>query len=96
MHDHEQDVKRRTCIVFPNRLIESKNVMAQGALAQHQHLPHPHDKYVVLPVYKAHNNIVFVCKSHRLLNKGIRYCQFTWPPYIYLDDTYERGNLGQS
>jgi hypothetical protein len=27
-----------------------------------------------------------------LLDKGIRYWQFTWQPYIYLDDTYKRGN----
>ena len=29
-----------------------------------KHLPHLHDKYVVVPAYKAPTNIVFVCKSH--------------------------------
>jgi len=29
-----------------------------------KHLSHIHDKYVVVPVDKAPNNIVFVCKSH--------------------------------
>jgi hypothetical protein len=50
-----------------------------------KHLSRLHDKYIVVPVDKAPNNIVFVCKSHyRLLDKGIKYQQFTWQPYIYI------------
>jgi hypothetical protein len=46
----------------------------------------------------APNNIVFSLEItlQRLLDKGIWYWQFTWQPYIYPDDTYERGNSGQS
>ena len=50
-----------------------------------KHLSRLHDKYIVVPVDKAPNNIVFVCKSHyRMLDKGIKYRQFTWQPYIYI------------
>jgi hypothetical protein len=31
-----------------------------------------------------------------LHGKGIRYWQITWQSYIYLDDTYDRGNREQS
>ena len=45
-----------------------------------KHLSHLHDKYVVVPVDKAPNNIVLVCKPHYIGDP---------------DDTYERGNPGQ-
>jgi hypothetical protein len=42
------------------------------------------DRYVVVPAADVHSNVVFVCKyNYRLLDKGIRYCQFPWQPYIY-------------
>ena len=60
------------------------------------YLSHRNDKYVVVPVDNAPNNAVFVCKSNALLNKGIRYLQLTWQLYMHPDNTYERGNPGQS
>jgi hypothetical protein len=49
-------------------------------------------------IEKAPNNIVFVHKSHYIdcVIKELGYWQFTWQPYTYPDDTYERGNPGQS
>ena len=57
-----------------------------------------HDKYVIFSTDKAHTNNVCVCKSHYIdyLMKESRYWKFTCQPHIYPDDTYERGNPGQS
>ena len=55
--------------------------------------------HVIVSNDKTLNNIILFCmqiKLHRLLDKEPRYCQFTWQPYIYPDDTYEIGNPGQS
>ena len=58
-----------------------------------KHLSLLHDKYVIVSADKSPNNIVFVCKSHYI---DCLIKEFSWQPYIYPDDTYERGNSGQS
>jgi len=65
-----------------------------------KHLSLLHDKYIIVSADKSPNNIAFVCKSHYIdcliKELGIDKSQCTWQPYIYPDDTYERGNPGQS
>jgi len=66
-----------------------------------KHLSRLHDKYIVVPVDKAPNNIVFVCKSHYIdcLIKELSIDNLLGNPtyiYIYPDDTFESGNPGQS
>ena len=65
-----------------------------------KHLSLLHDKYVIVSAEKAPNNIGFVCKSHYIdcLIKEFDIANLLGNPtlYIYPDDTYERGNPGQS
>ena len=52
-----------------------------------------HDKYVVPTL-----TISFCAQvtSQRLIDKSIRYWNSTLKPYLFSDDTYVRGNSGQS
>ena len=61
-----------------------------------KHLSPLHDIYVIVSADKAPNKIVFVRKSHSIdcLIKELDIDNSQ--PYIYPDDTYERGNSGQS
>ena len=61
-----------------------------------KHLSLLHDKYVIVSADKAPTNIVFVCKSHYIdcLKKELGMDNSLSNLTYYLDDTYERGNLG--
>ena len=61
-----------------------------------KHLSLLHDKYVIVFVDKAPINIVFVCKSHYIKALGIGNSLCNPTKNVYPDDTYERGNPGQS
>jgi hypothetical protein len=87
-----------TSVRFLRQIWIKQNLMGLWALFLHQslktqmfakHLFLLRDKYVVVPANKVHHNIVFVCNSYYAdcLTNGI---------HLATDDTYERGNPGQS
>jgi hypothetical protein len=61
-----------------------------------KHLSLLHYKYVIVSADKVPNNIDCVCKSHFIDCLIKELCIDNSQSYIYPDDTYERGNPGQS
>ena len=80
----------------PNESMSTRTSMVKDSYIA-KHLYNLHDKYVD-PADKVPPKYCFCVKItlHRLFDKGTRYCQFTWQPSTYSDDTYERGNPWQS